>query len=302
MISAKSRRGARGPRQATACGHRPNRRAHRPLRELGAALPGGVEHFGYADGFAQPSIEGSGAPPSPAREPSSQVVAGGRSAPASSSSVISTRRVSCRRAAAGGAEHERLLPGLPQAAPARRWFRASSPKPRKPTRAGKSCWRPRSSAAGATAHRSTSRLSAPTRPSRKTNAATTLSATAMMPTGGPCPVGAHVRRANPRNSLPFEGKLVNRHRLIRRGIPYGEPLPPGAPDDGHERGVIFMCLQASIARQFEFVQSQWFNGATRSAWARTRTCCSGPRTAWRPRQDDRSRRDPVPCTGRSRAS
>ena len=33
----------------------------------------------------------------------------------------------------------------------------------------------------------------------------------------------------------------------------------GAHDDGGDRGVIFMCLQASIARQFEFVQSQWMN-------------------------------------------
>ena len=65
---------------------------------------------------------------------------------------------------------------------------------------------------------------------------------------------------NPRHSLPFDGKLVNRHRLIRRGITYGEPLPEGAEDDGRERGVIFMCLQASVARQFEFVQSQWANG------------------------------------------
>jgi hypothetical protein len=65
---------------------------------------------------------------------------------------------------------------------------------------------------------------------------------------------------NPRHSLPFDGKLVNRHRLIRRGITYGEPLPDGAEDDGRERGVIFMCLQASVARQFEFVQSQWANG------------------------------------------
>jgi len=68
-----------------------------------------------------------------------------------------------------------------------------------------------------------------------------------------------VRRVNPRDSLPFEGKLVNRHRLVRRGIPYGEPLAPGTEDDGRDRGVIFMCLQASIARQFEFVQSQWLN-------------------------------------------
>ena len=38
------------------------------------------------------------------------------------------------------------------------------------------------------------------------------------------------------------------------------PLPEGAEDDGKERGVIFRCLQASLARGFEFVQSQWGNG------------------------------------------
>ena len=32
--------------------------------DAGAALPGGVEHFGYTDGFAQPSIEGSTFAPS----------------------------------------------------------------------------------------------------------------------------------------------------------------------------------------------------------------------------------------------
>lgn len=80
------------------------------------------------------------------------------------------------------------------------------------------------------------------------------------PDGLACPIGAHIRRVNPRAGLPFDGKLVNRHRIVRRGIPYGEPLPAEADDDGEDRGVIFMCLQASIARQFEFVQSQWLNG------------------------------------------
>ena len=74
-----------------------------------------------------------------------------------------------------------------------------------------------------------------------------------------CPVGGHIRRANPRDSLPFEGKLVNRHRMIRRGISYGPELPEGVDDDGEERGLIFTALQASIERQFEFVQSQWLN-------------------------------------------
>ena len=55
-------------------------------------------------------------------------------------------------------------------------------------------------------------------------------------------------------------ELVNRHRLIRRGITYGEMLPEGVTeDDGKDRGVIFMTVQASLARQFEFVQAQWAN-------------------------------------------
>ena len=45
------------------------------------------------------------------------------------------------------------------------------------------------------------------------------------PDGLRCPVGAHVRRMNPRKSLPFDGKLVNRHRIMRRGITYGESCP-----------------------------------------------------------------------------
>jgi Dyp-type peroxidase family len=79
------------------------------------------------------------------------------------------------------------------------------------------------------------------------------------PEGALCPLGAHVRRANPRDSLGFGGKLVNRHRLIRRGITYGPPLPPSSPDDGVPRGLMFLAFNADIERQFEFVQRQWIN-------------------------------------------
>jgi Dyp-type peroxidase family len=68
------------------------------------------------------------------------------------------------------------------------------------------------------------------------------------PDGFACPIGSHIRRSNPRAGMPFGAKLVQRHRILRRGISY---------DDGGDRGLLFMCLQASIARQFEFVQSQW---------------------------------------------
>jgi Dyp-type peroxidase family len=74
-----------------------------------------------------------------------------------------------------------------------------------------------------------------------------------------CPLGAHIRRANPRDALGFDGMLSFRHRMIRRGMPYGPELPAGAADDGRDRGLVFVCFHASIARQFEGVQVQWMN-------------------------------------------
>ena len=58
--------GARGPQRPRARGGRARRRSDRGRRRSSArALEGGREHFGYADGFAQPSIEGSGFDPQP---------------------------------------------------------------------------------------------------------------------------------------------------------------------------------------------------------------------------------------------
>jgi deferrochelatase/peroxidase EfeB len=84
------------------------------------------------------------------------------------------------------------------------------------------------------------------------------------PGGLKCPVGAHIRRANPRDSLDASdpaGALerVRRRRLLRRGRSFGEPLPPSAPDGGTERGLYFICLCADLERQFEFVQQTWLN-------------------------------------------
>ena len=85
--------------------------------------------------------------------------------------------------------------------------------------------------------------------------------------GHRCPVGAHIRRANPRDSLDFDGKLAPqigqlsvRHRIIRRGVPYGPELPPGSEqDDSQDRGLIFICFNADFERQFELVQGRWCN-------------------------------------------
>jgi len=80
------------------------------------------------------------------------------------------------------------------------------------------------------------------------------------PTGAKCPLGAHLRRANPRDAFDFETRLINRRRITRRGLPYGSYVPEGLPvSDTEERGVAFMALSACIARQFEFVQQQWIN-------------------------------------------
>lgn len=86
--------------------------------------------------------------------------------------------------------------------------------------------------------------------------------------GTRCPFASHLRRSNPRDSLeggPEASTTVsNRHRIVRRGRPYGPPLADDfdvddmlAADDEAERGLHFLCLSADIARQFEFTQQTW---------------------------------------------
>lgn len=86
------------------------------------------------------------------------------------------------------------------------------------------------------------------------------------PHGYMCPLGAHIRRANPRDGLPGGYTRTRRHRIIRRGMPYGMPLPDHGPDpdpnpDPAKRGLLFVCFNASIARQFEVVNG-WLNDGT----------------------------------------
>jgi Dyp-type peroxidase family len=89
------------------------------------------------------------------------------------------------------------------------------------------------------------------------------------PEGLACPRGAHVRRANPRDGFRAGGRLTARHRILRRGMPYGPPLEPGAAEDGEDRGLVFVALQASIERQFEIVQARWLNDGDAFGLGRT---------------------------------
>lgn len=75
------------------------------------------------------------------------------------------------------------------------------------------------------------------------------------PHGYAVPLGAHIRRMNPRDTAPN----LNRHRMLRRGATYGPHLPDDAPDDGQDRGVAAFVLCASLVRQFEFAQNVWAN-------------------------------------------
>jgi deferrochelatase/peroxidase EfeB len=69
-----------------------------------------------------------------------------------------------------------------------------------------------------------------------------------------CPFGAHIRRANPRDSLDPGSEeqiaITNRHRIIRVGRSY-------PPEEGPNPGLLFMCLNGDIERQFEFLQQTW---------------------------------------------
>ena len=92
------------------------------------------------------------------------------------------------------------------------------------------------------------------------------------PYGFRCPIGAHVRRTNPRDSLdPQPGSeqsiaVGKRHRILRRGREYGPPLDQAqilngnkSIADDQERGLHFLCFNANISRQFEFIQHTWVN-------------------------------------------
>jgi Dyp-type peroxidase family len=77
------------------------------------------------------------------------------------------------------------------------------------------------------------------------------------PEGRHCPLGSHIRRANPRDSLGFGSLLSARHRIIRRGKLFR--------DDGltGNRGLMFLAVNARIEDQFEFVQRLWLNDGSR---------------------------------------
>jgi cytochrome P450/deferrochelatase/peroxidase EfeB len=71
--------------------------------------------------------------------------------------------------------------------------------------------------------------------------------------GQRCPVGAHIRRVNPRSARVTGASHAR--RLIRRGMP--TTWTEGATE---KKGLLGLFLCASLERQFEFIQHEWIQG------------------------------------------
>jgi len=78
--------------------------------------------------------------------------------------------------------------------------------------------------------------------------------------GSRCPIGAHIRRLNPRGAL-VTGKPHSR-RLIRRGMAYGSKFDAGADpaeNPAEKRGLFGLFICGDLEMQFEFMLNVWAN-------------------------------------------
>ena len=83
------------------------------------------------------------------------------------------------------------------------------------------------------------------------------------PAGLRCPLQSHIRRANPRRQPGVPGDPLM-HRIIRRGMPYGEPYDPQNPDPDEERGLVGHFICGNLDQQFEFLMRLWINSGAAS--------------------------------------
>jgi Dyp-type peroxidase family len=73
-----------------------------------------------------------------------------------------------------------------------------------------------------------------------------------------CPYAAHIRKMYRRDDVAAAAE-AQRHRIIRAGIPFGPEVMPGETTTKYSRGLMFVCYQTSIERQFEFIQRRYAN-------------------------------------------
>jgi Dyp-type peroxidase family len=225
--------------------------------ERGATLPGGLrghEHFGFRDGASQPGIDGYDPPPAagePAEVPLGEFVLGYPDATGGvptvgplwqDGSMVVFRRL-VQDVAAFRTLAQAGVPGANPSVTAEQL--AAKMIGRWPSGAPVELY-----------------PDADPGPNGVTNAFELAAAPANDDDGQKCPRWAHIRKANPRDettpSPSTDAPAL--HRMLRRGIPFGPPLPAShtSNDDKH-RGLHFFAVVADVARQFEFVQRQWLN-------------------------------------------
>lgn len=227
-----------------------------------AALPGRVVHFGYKDGISQPHIEGVGKgslayplPPSPAGDfllgyessfgwyyyPELAHSVLGRNASFGAFRILEQDVVGFEAFLREAAPKAGMSPELLAAKFMGRW-RTGEPLELSPT--GKCSV-----------------------PEEKLNMFLYSDAAPDQPQPDPqgvaCPIGAHIRRANPRDQF-VSGGLPQASRLLRHNLPFGPPFDPQHPNDGIKRGQVGYFINANFNVQFELVMNQWLNtdGAT----------------------------------------
>ena len=180
------------------------------------------EHFGFIDGFGNPDVDGG---PGSTRPGRGKLLPNGQWAPLAPGEFFSDRGM--RRA-----KPRRRRSRRSSFATARSWCIGNCIRTWPPF--GGTCGTRRErlgisrrtslgrrwSDDGRTVRRSELSTHLPTPRSLKIQLKTDL-VYATDSEGARCPMGAHIRRANPRDALGFGGLLVDRRRIIRRGIPYG---------------------------------------------------------------------------------
>jgi Dyp-type peroxidase family len=190
-----------------------------------------AEHFGFADGIAQPDVRG---------------VPGGSADPAA--------------IAAGefllGLAGERRPMALGQRPPAAAWMWGGSFQVFRRLRQDVAGWwdkMEKLSGPGETAETVAARAMG--KKLDGTSLAPKGTDFADDPAGTHTPLYSHVRKMNPRQDEVFRDRS---HRILRRGIPYGPVMDRARPDDA-DRGMLFNAYMASIEDQFEFLQRRWAN-------------------------------------------
>lgn len=237
----------------------------------GTTLPGRKEHFGFRDGIAQPTVQGSGRAELPDNTiAAGEILLGHRDAYGN----VSQSPMSAAGFAFGYNGSYLVFRQLAQDVPA--FWRFSAAQQGDPvTVAAKMVGRWPS---GAPLVRHPDKDPSTTRFEDQNDFFFLSNDQDNDRYGARCPFGAHVRRMNPRDwqlgqTREESLELSNLHRIVRRGRPYGKPLTDSMtpdtllaePADGErakqERGLQFLCFNTNLERQFEFVQQQWANNS-----------------------------------------